>query len=338
MTKIQVGSRDILTYFIQDLKTNKKKICIDPVYQIGKRLTKLQSTTSKYSYRISTWQGRCENETPSYSHLQFPYPEITLDMGLPFDSSIELSDLQFVMKDCCAYTKPRFAIPAKYTKYIKLAGFLWQMMTSIHNLPHGMQSIDISITKPQWKRLLDTFPEIIELFDYSHIDTTKTYLYVHLQEGLSDEIEFKDFFQFFLEELYGYQPWIDTETAFVPSGILVSSYEDKLLFLQGIAEVNTILHRGKSGYNLNKTCLGKDCYITYRILLQSMKIPFKVIANPLEDTYQILASLEDIGKLEINTTELVEYVQDGVPKTKMYCIETTEPLRGLEVNGLKIIR
>lgn len=338
MTKIQVGSRDILTYFIQDLKTNKKKICIDPVHQIGKRLTKIKSLTSKYSYRISTWQGRCENETPSYSHLQFPYPEITLDMGLPFDSSIKLSDLQFVMKDCCAYTKPRFAIPSNYTKYIKLAGFLWQMMTSIHNLPHGMQSIDISITKPQWKRLLDTFPEIIELFDYSSIDSTKTYLYVHLQEGLSDDIEFKEFFQFFLEELYGYQPWIDTETAFVPSGILVSSYEDKLLFLQGIAEVNTVLHRGKSGYNLNKTCLGKDCYLTYRMLLQSMKIPFKVVTNPLEDTYQILASLEDIGTLEINTTELVEYVQDGVPKTKMYCIETTERLRGLEVNGLKIIR
>lgn len=338
MTKIQVGSRDILTYFIKDLKTNKKKICIDPVHQIGKRLTKIQSPTSKYSCIISTWQRSCENETPTYSHLQFPYPEITLDMGFTFDSSAEISDLQFVMKDCCDYTKPRFAIPTKYTKYIKLAGFLWQMMTSIHNVPHGMQSIDISVTKSQWKRLLDSFPEIIELFDYSHIDTTKTYLYVHLQEGLSDEIEFKDFFQFFLEELYGYQPWIDTETAFVPSGILVSSYEDKLLFLQGIAEVNTVLQRGKSGCNLNKTCLGKDCYLTYRILLQSMKIPFKVIANPLEDTYQILASLEDIGKLEIDTTELVDYVQDGLPKTKMYCIETTERLRGLEVNGLKIIR
>ena len=338
MTKIYIGSRDILTYFIKDLETNKKKICIDPVHQIGKRLTKIKSTTSKYSYRISTWQGRFENKSPNYSHLQFPYPEITLDMGLPFDSSIELSDLQFVMKDCCAYTKPRFAISSNYTKYIKLAGFLWQMMTSIHNVPHGMQSVDISVTKSQWKRLLDSFPHIMELFDYSSIDSTKTYLYVHLQEGLSDDIEFKDFFQFFLDELYGYQPWIDTETAFVPSGILVSSYEDKLLFLQGIAEANIVLHRGKSGCNLNKTCLGKDCYLTYRILLQSMKIPFRVIANPLEDTYQILASLEDIGKLDIDETQLVDYVQDGQPKCKMYCIETTERLRGLEVNGLKIIR
>lgn len=331
MAKFILHAEDILVFKTREGEDQKLITHAQPVYQIMKSLKNGDGTFKPSPFTYIKPNGRI-SINPIYLDNNKD-----LDIYMRLSNSVNGEKFSFSRK----LLPSKQPIDASYNEYIELAGFILNITMAFRN-NQSEKGFKIYISKAALEKFRLEFPEIYEKFNITILQENRYSLYALLEESKFGDFNFNEFFNFCTDYLYGYMPWITTYPIFIPSKILVSTKKNKLAFLTGIAKSNSILLYGKKGYNITKSFYNRSGFISYRMLLESLNIPYKI--SKTVNTYGMVkqdlnASIADIGKELFRSNDiLICNSKNHMEVIDSYLIETQRnSFRGIKINGFKII-
>lgn len=285
MQHMRLSGGDTITYPVKHIETSKLFLISEPVAELYKRES-LNHLKKNYITPVDI----CKSENPLYSYYQ-------LDQLLRFGTDMRIRGLsRFNFIHYGHETSFISPIIESDRKLLTIAGFLLNITSSFHMTKEG-HSIDILLRLREWDIFCQKYEKILNDFQLT-IDRVSRKRYVKVSLLKPDDnrrIKFERFFDFLTYGLYGYKPWVDGEYIRMPSYLISASDEEKLAFLRGIVESNTILYP-KFNDCLHKTFTTQAGYISYIILLNSVGIRYTARYYPSKDytkgVYKVFATLD----------------------------------------------